>query len=289
MRNVFAAVAAASAFVAVTTAAQAADLPGSSFLATFDAQEFLDTPLEGGSYTAELARAYQQRAAYEASYGVDGDENWYDATAFVAKGQAAAAGEEVTPWDPADLELGAAELVLARHATIDMAAKYKDENPRACAQMVAFYDHFIEEVREKRHSITEPSAMLGEWKTAYAGCIGVRSIYGYPVTGCRPTDRKERAHANRVAADLGAAGRSGLLAAIQADLTVAGNTSTTGSEKRNERLSACRAEWIKNLMVKKGVPEGLITTVAQGETALEVATADGVEEYRNRRTDITLQ
>ncbi|MEM1419272.1 MAG: OmpA family protein [Pseudomonadota bacterium] len=300
MRNLFCASAAVVA-AAIAGPAVAGGLPGANYNETFTIQEFLDADFGGGSYTEELARAYQERAAYEASYGVDGDNNWYDATAFAAKGRAAANGEEVQPWEPVELDLGARELLLARQTTVAMAEKYKYVNPRGCAQMVAFYDHFIEEVREERHSITEPSVMVAGWKGAYADCIGVRAIYGYAVTACQPTDRdaripdeptkgrKERSEAIRIATELGAAGKSGLLSAIAAQIRVAGHTSTTGSEGRNAKLSQCRADWIKGLMASKGVPENLITAEALGETALEVQTDDGVEEYRNRRTAISLE
>lgn len=300
MKNVFASATAAAALL-LSAGTAAADLPGASFGATFTAQRFLDAQVVGDAYTDELARAYQERAAYEASYGVDGDGNWYDATAFVAKGMAAANGEEVGPWDPTELGLGAIELMAARQVTIDTAAKYKDARPKACARMVAFYDHFIEEVREERHSITSPSKMLDGWKASYADCIGLRSIYGYAVSACQPTDRdsripdepsknrNERSNAMRIAADLGDAGRLGALTAIGAKITVAGNASSSGSEARNVKLAECRATWVKDVLVGAGVPAELITMVANGEENLEKETGDGVEEYLNRRTDITLE
>ncbi|MEO1331523.1 MAG: OmpA family protein [Pseudomonadota bacterium] len=270
------------------------ELPESSFFRTFTIQSFLDQELPGGSYTNELARAYQERADYESSNG--GDANWYDATAFFAKGEAAQGGQVVQPWTPAELGLSEPRYQIGYDATVKRAAAFAEANPAACAQMVALYDHWLEQAREGAHSITPANAVLALWAENYQRCRGPVAIYGYPVDASQPTDndrrirdepqpnRNERSRAIALAQELGADEQSGLLDLIDAVLIVEGHTSTTAGPLYNERLSQRRAAWIRDLLVANGVSADRVQTEGKGESSLEVPTGDGVEEYRNRRS-----
>jgi outer membrane protein OmpA-like peptidoglycan-associated protein len=73
----------------------------------------------------------------------------------------------------------------------------------------------------------------------------------------------------------------------QAQIMLAGYTDTSGSASYNMGLSQRRADAVKAYLAGKGVPDGVMTTQAFGETKLLVQTADGVREPQNRRVEIT--
>jgi hypothetical protein len=90
--------------------------------------------------------------------------------------------------------------------------------------------------------------------------------------------------AKRVVADAAAEfQRSGA-----ARITTTGHTDTSGSAEYNMRLSQRRADAVARELVRLGVPQGVITTVARGESDLLVPTKDGVREPRNRRVEIEI-
>ncbi len=72
-----------------------------------------------------------------------------------------------------------------------------------------------------------------------------------------------------------------------AQVMLAGYTDTSGAAKYNVGLSQRRADAVKAYMASKGIPDGVMTTEAFGETRLRVETADGVREVQNRRVEIT--
>ena len=74
-----------------------------------------------------------------------------------------------------------------------------------------------------------------------------------------------------------------------ARLTCTGHTDTAGPANYNMALSLRRANTVKAALVKQGVPADTITVVGRGETALLVATKDGVREPQNRRVEIVIQ
>jgi OOP family OmpA-OmpF porin len=74
-----------------------------------------------------------------------------------------------------------------------------------------------------------------------------------------------------------------------ARVTCTGHTDTAGPANYNMALSLRRANTVKNALVKEGVPATSITVVGRGETALLVATKDGVREPQNRRVEIVVQ
>ncbi len=72
----------------------------------------------------------------------------------------------------------------------------------------------------------------------------------------------------------------------QAQVMLSGYTDTSGSAKYNLALSQRRADAVSSYLTSKGVPGGVITTKALGESNLRVQTADGVRELQNRRVEI---
>ena len=73
----------------------------------------------------------------------------------------------------------------------------------------------------------------------------------------------------------------------QTSVVLAGHADKSGTPAYNIGLSQRRADAVKTYMGGKGVPEGVMTTEAFGESRPLVDTADGVREPQNRRVEIT--
>jgi outer membrane protein OmpA-like peptidoglycan-associated protein len=73
------------------------------------------------------------------------------------------------------------------------------------------------------------------------------------------------------------------------DATIAGHADRTDTDRRNEMLSLIRAYWMRDELVKAGIPIERIEVDAYGETIPAVPTKDNVPELRNRRVEITIR
>ena len=73
----------------------------------------------------------------------------------------------------------------------------------------------------------------------------------------------------------------------QAQVMIAGHTDRKGSDQDNVGLSQRIASAVRKYLVAKGIPDGVITTEAFGESRPLVETPDGVSEPQNRRAEIT--
>lgn len=70
---------------------------------------------------------------------------------------------------------------------------------------------------------------------------------------------------------------------------VVGHADATGSDETNLQVSRERAEMVRNLLVKMGVPAAAIEVTSHGKRNPVVKTPDGVAEPRNRRVSVTIQ
>jgi len=75
----------------------------------------------------------------------------------------------------------------------------------------------------------------------------------------------------------------------QSDIVLTGHTDRVGTDDSNDRLSLQRAERIKAEIVALGIAPGRISVAGRGEREPLIPTADGVEEPRNRRVEITIR
>ncbi len=72
-----------------------------------------------------------------------------------------------------------------------------------------------------------------------------------------------------------------------AQVMLAGHADRSGSASYNVGLSQRRADSVKAYFTAHGIPAGVISTEAFGESRPRVATADGVRELQNRRVEVT--
>ena len=88
-----------------------------------------------------------------------------------------------------------------------------------------------------------------------------------------------------------------MIAAILEEMTthpvvaidIVGHTDRVGRVERNDRLSTARAMAVRDALVARGVPAALLRTDGLGEREPVVPTADGVDEPRNRRVEISVR
>lgn len=74
-----------------------------------------------------------------------------------------------------------------------------------------------------------------------------------------------------------------------AEVTVIGHTDRVGRGAYNDALSRKRAEEVRDFLVGKGIHPDMITTAGRGEREPLMPTADGVDEPRNRRAEISVR
>ncbi|WP_137734594.1 OmpA family protein [Pseudaquabacterium pictum] len=100
-----------------------------------------------------------------------------------------------------------------------------------------------------------------------------------------PNGNRLAAGADAVLADMRAA-----LAQLPApEVVVTGHTDRVGTVEANDRLSLVRAEAVREILVRGGVPAAAITVAGRGEREPAVPTADEVAEARNRRVEIKIR
>ncbi|HKP27070.1 MAG TPA: OmpA family protein, partial [Dongiaceae bacterium] len=71
-----------------------------------------------------------------------------------------------------------------------------------------------------------------------------------------------------------------------AQVMLAGNADKSGSNEYNVGLSQRRADAVRSYLAGHGVPDGAMSTQANGEEKPLVETADGVREPQNRNVQI---
>ena len=91
--------------------------------------------------------------------------------------------------------------------------------------------------------------------------------------------------ADRVIREAAANSKRGAVSRIN----VTGHADRAGPDAYNMALSMRRADAVKAVLVREGVPANQIAVVARGESQPLVPTADGVREAQNRRVEIVLQ
>ncbi|MCW4462213.1 OmpA family protein [Sphingomonas sp. BT-65] len=72
-----------------------------------------------------------------------------------------------------------------------------------------------------------------------------------------------------------------------AQVMLAGHADRSGSASYNVGLSQRRADSVRAYLGGRGIPDGVISSEAFGESRPRVETADGVRELQNRRVEIT--
>ncbi len=84
-----------------------------------------------------------------------------------------------------------------------------------------------------------------------------------------------------------------ILAAVKTlavpEVVVVGHTDTMGDAKSNVALGLKRAETVRGILVKAGLPASTVDVTSHGEGDLLVKTRNNTPEPRNRRVEITVR
>ncbi|MEM6603826.1 MAG: OmpA family protein [Pseudomonadota bacterium] len=285
------------AVAAVTVALSGCGLPG-----TFYAEPFSQEMIKGSDFNAELARAYQQRV----NNTIEADDNWILAGMYTMKGEAAADGQTVLPWDHTTYQ---EQPTYRTGVPSDRAAKYnlaglrselmsaldnggRSNQPYACAQAQVHYDWLIDETFQDTppSQVNEEDKISVDLKRFLRDCAGVKQVKKVAPAAATEWviyfgwDRSNlTAEAQRVVDSV----VSTVSQMTGKALSVVGYTDTSGSMRYNSKLSKKRAMNVANALSSKGVAN--IHTAARGESNLAKMTADGVREPLNRRAVITLK
>lgn len=91
--------------------------------------------------------------------------------------------------------------------------------------------------------------------------------------------------ANRVLVQAADSAKSGVFTRIRAT----GHTDTIGTPRYNMALSIRRANAVRDVLVREGIPATQIVVIGRGETQLLVPTPDMINEPRNRRVEIVIE
>ena len=73
------------------------------------------------------------------------------------------------------------------------------------------------------------------------------------------------------------------------EVLVVGHTDTKGNSEGNDALSLRRAQQVRDLLVQQGLSPRQVEAIGRGEREPAIATADEVDEPRNRRVEIQLR
>ena len=73
------------------------------------------------------------------------------------------------------------------------------------------------------------------------------------------------------------------------ELVVIGHTDRVGRAEANDELSLRRAEAVRAMLVRAGIPAAQIETAGRGEREPLLPTADEVAEPLNRRVEINVR
>lgn len=262
------------------------------------------TPPKGTAFQNELAKLYLTYA--ETSQQAS---DYQSATLFAEKGLNAAYGNDVSPEDPKDWDLGEAR---AQYDDMQLAInellseELKTAAPLAAAGAVFFYDCMIdqeqagEKTAEMNYCQSQWESAMGDLRSEQARLVSEQSLVEQAPM---PMAKFERYLVYFALDDYSlnsAASRTikllyDELAKYQAEqqkisltIVVNGHADTSGSDRHNMILSNDRADSVKQKLIELGMAAGQIATYGYGETDLAVPTPDNTFEPKNRRVEIVV-
>lgn len=259
----------------------------------------------GSPFTQALAAEYRDYANHEQNIGFD----YADALHFARKGLATAAGEVVLPEPVSDWNLKPEhieELTSARaQLVIALDRGARETAPQQAAVAQARFDCWIEQQEEnwQNKDIASCKQQFMDALNAIGGAVAAPTpeemmppvtAMAAPNGAMAPEDAKYLVFFDFNASKVDAGGAS-VVDSVAAEVkrqniksvNIVGYTDTSGSKKYNKRLSAKRANSVRDALVARGVDANLLLVDSMGEDKLMVQTADEVREPANRRAEIT--
>ncbi len=255
----------------------------------------------GSPFTEALAQEYRQYARSEYL-----QLDWPDQALFRDKAAAAARGFPPAPEDPAQRGVGTgvqlhpevdygntqrAEAIQERQRLLTaLAGDAPGRNPQAAARAQVAYDCWVEQLEEGWQK-DDIERCRGAYRTAM-GQLEARPVAQLPPQVPAEMERFQ-VYFPFDSAQLSPSGQR-VIAAAAADIRrenasqveVIGHADRAGDDDYNRRLSAQRAQAVKQVLVAQGIPADRIETQARGERDPVVPTPDDVRQPQNRRAVI---
>lgn len=277
---------------------------------TADLKELRHVTPKGDAFAVALSGHYLAFSEQEAI-----NYDWSDSQHFADKGLRAAYGQKVTPEEIRDWRIPRRyrpELADARNTLMELLTpEIRRQYPKLLADAVFAYDCWMEEqeenwqiesietcrdrfysalgtIQEKLSSAVipvdaAPAPLLkagGEVKTKENTDFKKSSYVLFFDLAKAKLRREAEAVINQVVKTL-----KGI---DNYEVVIHGHADRSGSASYNLQLSQKRAERVRNVLVRRGVADELITLFAFGESDPQVMTVDGVREPKNRRVEIFL-
>jgi outer membrane protein OmpA-like peptidoglycan-associated protein len=241
-------------------------------------------------------------AALAAHYKTYADEKlaayqWWTSKYFADKGLLAAYGTGVPPEEPAHWDLDAnstAELNDARAQLLDVLPGAVDSQPTTAASTVVAFDRWLvlahngwntPKIDEARDGFF---TLLGKLQTdasetqhvAPTAVETTSTILYFPFDSATLSGSASMALEQLVqyVKDAGNVG-----------ITINGHADRVGTDEYNMTLSEERSKFVREALLRAGVPDNLVHYFAFGESDPEVPTEDGIAEPLNRRVEIFIE
>ncbi|MFA7276129.1 MAG: OmpA family protein [Pseudobdellovibrionaceae bacterium] len=276
------------------------------FKSNSEVEALNETKSVGSPFTQALASGYRDMANREQNVMFD----YADALHFARKGLAAASGEVVLPEPVSDWNLKPEhiETLSAARGKLVSALDHgaREVMPDKAAEAQVNFDCWIEQQEEnwQKGDISSCKGKFEEALAAIGGAVMAPSEEEMPPVVAMPAPTGPMAAedakylvffdfdsskvddgGNNVVDSVATEIKKQTISAVK----VVGYTDTSGSKKYNKRLSAKRANAVRDSLIARGVDPNLLVVDSKGEEELMVPTADEVREPANRRTEITFQ
>lgn len=245
------------------------------------------------AYHAALAAEYRAYAEEKlAGY------QWWTSKYFADKGLLAAYGKDVQPEDPAHWgSLRGAprdELADARTQLLAALPAARGSQPTTAASAVVAYDRWLVLADNGWNT-----PKIDEARDRYFTLLGKLQSGGSEHVMAAPTAIETTSTVLYFPFDSAALSGSASLALEQlvqyvrgagnVGITINGHADRVGTDEYNLTLSQQRAQYVREALLRAGVPTDLIQYFAFGESDPDIATEDGVEEPLNRRVEIFVE
>ena len=255
----------------------------------YDVAELKERDIDPSTFGGAVAEEYRKFVAFEADQMMD----WPDANYFAAKAlrilddPAAAQPEDFSKWNIdeqflEDLEVGDKRLRVA------MRLIQPEEGAQDLARAITSFDCWIEQAEEGWQT-----DHIAACQTAFNDALeGLEAKKGIEITDAGEAKVRlvvhhdlDQSHPRTedliLIQSFASKGWDDLLLHVH----VVGHTDRSGSEDHNQKLSVSRALAVVNAIKATWPGEYTFSIEGLGETNPAFATADGVEDIRNRRTE----
>lgn len=244
-------------------------------------------PLTGSAFEMALARHYLTFSEQELKR-----YNWWNSKYFADKGLQAAYGKAAGPEAPSvwDIPAASRDELLNAHQTLTkkLTDRFKKQSPESAANAQFYFDCWVAE-QEKN---TDTKAIA----TCRDGFLDQLDETDPPIAQGGPLATSFMLHfpwdsseAEGLALDELAEMARTIKRHRNYRIIINGHADRSGSDDYNMKLSQQRADFIRQVLIGRGVPSARVDYYAFGESDPKIETADGTREHENRRVEIFIE